>query len=86
MKFQQNIVSENGFTLWLPPNPQDLVETHVPLPSEIWSASSTKRYPFGTKLSADERVWRYCYSGGVCDHARGAGNYNKHIEGGAISN
>jgi len=81
-----SVVSENGFTIWLPPNPQSevLINLNIPTPAEIWAEHSSKLWPFGTKLTADERVWRYCYSGGVCDYARGAGNYNKHIEGSSI--
>lgn len=80
--------SVNGYTIWLPPNFQDesLSLLKIPSGADIFTEAATKTYPFGTKLTADERVWRYCYSGGVCDYARGAGNYNKHIEGSAIGN
>ena len=86
--FNYSLRSQNGFTIWLPPNIQDgsLGLLKIPSGADIFSESTDKVYPFGTKLSTVDRVWRYCYAGGVIDYARGAGNYNKHIEGSAIGN
>lgn len=87
-KAYHSVMSENGYTIWLPPNIQDvgLIDLHVPEPTEIFGEATNKRYPFGTKLTADDRVWKHSYAGAVIASGtqRGCANANKHIEGGCI--
>lgn len=83
-----NIRCKNGYSIWLPPNIQDssLVNLDIPSGDDIYTETTGKEYPFGTKLTADDRVWKYCYAGGIIDSGtqRGAGNYNMQVEGKCI--
>ena len=88
-KYQQAIISENGVCLYLPPNIQTerlMLATQPPL--HIRVEDTVQRYPVGTRLTMDERVFRYCKAetAAISHQNRGAGNNNRHTEGDALGN
>lgn len=85
-KFQQNIISENGVVLWLPPNVQTESLMQTTVPPHIRVEDTSQRFPIGTRLTMDDRAFRYSFaeSAAISHQNRGAGNSNRHMEGEAI--
>jgi hypothetical protein len=77
----------NGCTIWLPPNIQDGDLVNMTLP-DIRSYDTAQVYPIGTRMTTDERTFRYCLAdtAAISHCNRGAGNNNRHMEGDAIGN
>lgn len=86
MKFQQDIVSENGVVLWLPPNIATTGLMQTTVPPHIRVEDESQRFPIGTRLTMDDRAFRYSFaeSAAISHQNRGAGNSNRHMEGNAI--
>ena len=63
-KFQQQIVSENGGILYLPPDPS-LVLTDIP---KIFEQSATLLYPIGTRFVDGKVTYHYFKAGGTINY------------------
>lgn len=86
-KVNHDLRSNNGVTIWLPPEPQTEATISLDTPS-IRSSGTAQLFPIGTKMTTDERVFRYCLAdtAAIVRADYGAGNNNKHMEGDAIGN
>jgi len=62
-------MSQNGWTLTLPPYP-DIINTEIP--TDICTADSSKKYPLGTKLVGGLRTFFYSYASGTVNPEVGA--------------
>ena len=84
-KVNHDLRSQNGVTIWLPPEPQSPEVTTLKLP-DIRTEDTSKMYPWGTRMTTDERAFRYCMTDGaaISHQNRGAGNVNRHMEGNGI--
>ena len=64
VRVTQPIYSDGGILLLPEWCLEGLVNTHIPSEAELFTESTTKRYPLGTKLTKpDGTIWRYSRNG-----------------------